>query len=187
MRPLNLPPWSSASSNASSDVSSDGSPAGKRRKTDQDEPIPEVVKGIMKRFPYCDLAEGVMVSYHYQNITLGEPPRKLYTYRGEVSFETDKGSTPFHGEFQRFLYERRGGESDLHLKFTFHWRGNRRYMKTTKVVDCGMDDDSNLMYRGKDSSNRSIRMVNDGKAMWCNTCECWHWDEWPISRPLSDG
>ena len=51
-----------ASSDASSDVSSDGSPAGKRRKTDQYEPIPEVVKGIIESFPYCDLAEGVMIS-----------------------------------------------------------------------------------------------------------------------------
>ena len=157
--------------NASSDVSSDGSPAGKRRKTDQYEPIPKVVKGIMKRFPYCDLAEGVMVSYHYRNITLGEPPRKLYTYRGEVSFDTDKGSTPFHGDYLHLF-----GDDFIVSEFTFHWRGDRRRMKTTAVKAYGENCYGKLVYKGQDSSKRSIEMVVDNSAVWCNTCECWHWE-----------
>ena len=169
MRGWNRPASSAASSYA--DASSDGSPAGKRRKTDQDEPIPEVVKGIMKRFPYCDLAEGVMVSYHYQNITLGEPPRKLYTYRGEVSFETDKGSTAFHGTFATYIYP------SYVLEFTFHWRGDRRHMKRTVVYgDRKARGGKPRIFAGEDSSRRTINIIENGSAVWCNTCECWHWD-----------
>ena len=110
-----------------------------------------------------------MVSYHYQNITLGEPPRKLYTYRGEVSFETDKGSTAFHGAFATYIYPHYA------LQFTFHWRGDRRHMKTTVVHSYKKDRDDRRMFAGQASSRRQINMMENGCAVWCNTCECWHW------------
>ena len=166
--------WTRPASFAASsyaDGSSDGSPAGKRRKMDQDELLSYVVKGIIERFPYCDLAEGVMVSYHYRNITLVEPPRKLYTYRGKVSFETHQGSTPFHGHYLHLL-----GENFIVSKFTFHWRGDRRRTKTTAVKAYGENCYGKLVYKGQDSSKRSIEMVVDNSAVWCNTCECWHWE-----------
>ena len=147
-----------------------GSPAGKKRRTEEGN-LSAVAKEIKQLFPSCHLTDSVLLRFHYKNITLDEPPRQIYTYNGEVSFETDEGSTAFHGKFATDIYP------DYALQFTFHWRGDRRHMKTTKVVNYGMNDDSKILFRGKDSSNRSIRMVHDGKAMWCNTCECWHWDE----------
>ena len=118
----------------------------------------------------CDLTKEIMKRFQYKNVFLDEPIRHIYTYKGEVSFETDEGSTAFHGEFTESLCH-----YNLKLQFTFHWRGNPRHMKTTVVCPFKQCKDGSRVYAGFDSLGRQIHVQEDGSAVWCNTCECWHW------------
>ena len=144
-----------------------GSPPDRKRRTEGN--LSAVAKEIKQLFPSCHLTDSVLLRFHYKNLTLDEPPRHIYTYNGEVSFETDEGSTAFHGKFATDIYP------DYALQFTFHWRGDRRHMKTTVVECVEFDRDGRRMFAGQDSSGRRIDMMENGSAVWCNTCECWHW------------
>ena len=165
-----------------------GSPPGKKRKVEEGK-LSDVAKEMKELFPYCHLTDSVLLRFHYKNITLDEPPRHIYTYNGEVSFETDEGSTAFHGVFATYI------DPAYTMQFTFHWRGDRRHMKTTVVECVQFDTDGRRMFAGQDSSGRRIDMMENGSAVWCNTCECWHWhhsrahpdplhceNTWPLSH-----
>ena len=71
---------------------------------------------------------------------------------GEISFHTDTGVTQYHGDFTEDLYARS-------LVFTFNWQGDQDNMKTAVVFPFGKDLNGNRIYRGKDSNNRCIEVI----------------------------
>ena len=116
----------------------------------------------------CILTGDRMRWFSYTNHSINRPTRSLYTRRGEISFHTDRGATDFHGAFIVDLIERR-------LVFTFHWDGDRSRMKTAVVFPVAVDPlDGSRIYRGRDSADRDIEVVENGTLVYCQTCGCWH-------------